>query len=224
MNKLAIIPARGGSKRILRKNCKVFLGKPIIAYSIEAALESKLFEEVMVSTDDDEIASIALQYGAKVPFMRSVETSNDYATLSDVVEEVLTKYTELGITYDSFCCVLATAPFLKKEDLEDAYRLLKNSSFETIRPVIRYSYPIQRAFKLNSDNSATWFFKEYENSRSQDLEEAYHDAGLFYWGYSNIGLNTSSRGAIVISELRCQDIDTEDDWELAEAKYKAMNI
>lgn len=224
MKKLAIIPARGGSKRIPRKNCKDFLGKPIIAYSIEAALKSNLFDEVMVSTDDDEITSIAKQYGAKVPFMRSAETSNDFATLSDVIDEVLAKYKEMNVYYDYFCCILATAPFLKSNDLIDAYELLVNSNFETIRPVTRFSYPIQRAFKLNKDNSVSWFFKEYENSRSQDLEEAYHDAGLFYWGYSNIGLNTSSRGAIVISELRCQDIDSEEDWAVAESKFKSINF
>lgn len=224
MKKLAIIPARGGSKRIPRKNCKDFLGKPIISYSIEAALKSNLFDEVMVSTDDDEIAAIARHYGASVPFMRSAETANDYATLSDVVDEVLAKYRQLNINYDNFCCILATAPFLKSEDLVDAYQLLQKSNFKTIRPVTRFSYPIQRAFKLNDDGSVIWFFKEYENSRSQDLEEAYHDAGLFYWGYTDVGLNTSSRGAIVISELRCQDIDSEEDWTLAESKYKTMNF
>jgi len=222
MKNLAIIPARGGSKRIPRKNIKSFLGKPIIAYSIEAALKSNLFDEIMVSTDDNEIADIAVMYGAKVPFFRNEETSNDFATLSEVVDEVINKYKDNGKIFHNLCCILATAPFLTEQDLIEGYDLLRNSKFDTIRPVTKFSYPIQRAFKLSENNSVDWFFPEFENSRSQDIEPAYHDAGLFYWGYTASGLNGKNRGAIIVSELKCQDIDTEEDWNLAEFKYGNM--
>jgi len=223
MKNIAIIPARGGSKRILRKNIKLFMGRPIIAYSIEVALQSKLFDEVMVSTDDDEIAKIAKEYGAKVPFMRSTETANDFAPLSSVVDEVLMYYSNNGFYFDNFCCILATAPLLTTCDLTEAYNLLSSSDFDTIRPVIKFSYPIQRAFRLNDSNSVEWFSSEFSQSRSQDLEPAYHDAGLFYWGISSAGLESLKRGAIVIPEHRCQDIDTEEDWKIAEYKYKVIN-
>lgn len=222
MNNLAIIPARGGSKRIPRKNIKDFLGKPIIAYSIEAAIESSLFDEIMVSTDDNEIADIAKQYGASIPFLREKETSNDMATLSNVVDEVICKYKDNGLIFNNFCCILATAPFLTGHDLKEGYEMLRNSEFDTIRPITKFSYPIQRSFKLLDNNSVEWFFPEFANTRSQDIEPAYHDAGLFYWGNTTSGLNGTKRGAIVISELKCQDIDTEDDWCLAEYKYKSM--
>lgn len=223
MNNIAIIPARGGSKRIPRKNIKDFLGKPIIAYSIEVAIESGLFEEVMVSTDDPEIADIALKFGAKVPFLRDDKTANDYAPLADVIDEVILKYKSQQKSFNNFCCILATAPFIESRDIIDAYKELNKNIYSTIRPVVKFSYPIQRAFRLKNDNGVEWFFPEFENVRSQDIEDGYHDAGLFYWGKSDIGLNTSSRGAFVISELKCQDIDTNEDWVLAELKYSAIN-
>lgn len=222
MKNIAIIPARGGSKRIPRKNIKEFLGKPIIAYSIQAAFDSNLFDEIIVSTDDPEIAETATMYGAKVPFMRSSETSNDYAPLADVVTEVVEMYKSNNLYFDNFCCILATAPFIEGKDIIEAYEELQNSSYDTIRPVTKFSYPVQRSFRLKEDNGVEWLFPEYENTRSQDIEAAYHDAGLFYWGKTSIGLNTSSRGAIVISELKCQDIDTEEDWKLAEIKYQMI--
>lgn len=219
MRNIAIIPARGGSKRIPRKNIKPFMGKPIIAYSIEAAFQSELFDEVMVSTDDEEIARVALQYGAKVPFMRSTANASDFAPLSDVVDEVIDHYEKAGVCFDNFCCILSTVPFLKPADLVDAYRVFIHSSFDTIRPVVKFSYPVQRSFKMSADGTVGWIFPGYENTRSQDLEPAYHDAGMFYMGKREGGLNAPNRGAIVIPEHRCQDIDTEEDWLLAEQKY-----
>ena len=222
MRNIAIIPARGGSKRIPRKNIKPFMGKPILAYSIKAALESKLFDEVMVSTDDEEIAAIAKAQGANVPFLRTERTANDYATLNDVVNEVIGEYRKEGILFDNFCCLLSTAPFVTPDDLTNAYDLLLRSSFDTIRPVVKFSYPIQRAFRLEENGAVDFLFPEYKNSRSQDLVAAYHDAGLFYWGKVVPGLESPNRGAIVISESKCQDIDTLEDWAIAEQKYKIM--
>ncbi len=224
MKNIAIIPARGGSKRIPRKNIKPFMGKPIIAYSIEAALESGLFDEVMVSTDDEEIAAVAKQYGAVVPFMRSDKTSNDFAPLADVVDEVLEYYKNEGKTFDCFCCILATAPFIKAEDLIQANARLTKTNFDTIRPVVRFDYPIQRAFKMSEEQEVSFFYPQYVNSRSQDLEPAYHDAGLFYFGRCSKGLHDDNKkGGIVISPERCQDIDDENDWRIAEFKYRLIN-
>ena len=224
MKNICIIPARGGSKRIPRKNIKPFMGRPIIAYSIEAALQSGLFEEVMVSTDDEEIAVIARQYGAKVPFMRSDKTSNDFATLADVVDEVLEYYKNEGKIFDCFCCILATAPFIKADDLIQANARLTKTDFDTIRPVVRFDYPIQRAFKISDEQEVSFFYPQYINSRSQDLEPAYHDAGLFYFGRCSKGLHDDNKkGGIVISTERCQDIDDENDWRIAEFKYRLIN-
>lgn len=222
MKNLAIIPARGGSKRIPRKNIKNFLGKPIIAYSIEAALQSGLFDEVMVSTDDKEIAEIAKQYGAKVPFMRSAETANDFIGISDVIEEVLTAYCQKYISFDNWCCILATAPFVTAQMLCNTYMRFVNGKFDTLRPVVKFTYPIQRAFSMLADNQVVFMYPEYLQSRSQDLRPAYHDAGLFYWGTTLVGFKGSYWGAWEIDELACQDIDTEDDWTIAEMKYKLL--
>ena len=207
MKNIAIIPARGGSKRIPRKNIKPFMGKPIIAYSIEAALQSGLFEEVMVSTDDEEIAGIACKYGAKVPFMRSAEMSNDYAGTDDVILEVLRKYKEQGREFETVCCIYSTAPFVTPERLREAYGKM-NSEIDSVFTCVVYP--------------------EYKNARSQDLEPIYHDAGQFYfsrtapfvesrtfWGENTAGL--------VLSELEVQDLDTQTDWALAEMKYELLH-
>jgi len=223
MRNIAIIPARGGSKRIPRKNVKEFLGMPIIAYSIKACLESGIFDEVMVSTDDTEIAEIAAKYGAKVPFMRSAATADDYAPLSAVIDEVIANYRAAGQEYDYFCCMLSTAPFVKPEDIIGAYETLKGSDFDTIRPVVRFDYPIQRAFRMAPDGCVTFFNPEYAGTRSQDLEPAFHDAGLFYMGKFSKGLHDDERRAgFVISSDKCQDIDTEEDWRIAEMKFKLI--
>lgn len=179
MKNIAIIPARGGSKRIPRKNIKPFMGKPIIAYSIEAALQSGLFDEVMVSTDDEEIAEIARRYGAKIPFIRSKENANDYAGLADVIDEVIKNYSLSGVSYDNWCCLLATAPFVTPSLLNDSYHLFITGGFDTLRPVIRFSYPIQRAFRMDNDGMVSFINPEYISTRTQDLETAFHDAGLF---------------------------------------------
>jgi len=226
MAKLAIIPARGGSKRIPNKNIKDFLGKPIIAYSIETALGSNLFDEVMVSTDDKKIAQIATHYGAKVPFMRAKETANDYAVLADVLEEVINSYSQIGKKFDTICCILPTAPFITCQELSKGYSKLVSRDFDTVFPVLEFSFPIQRALKIEH-NKVDMVWKEHINTRSQDLDPRYHDAGQFYWLKTDRfsihkKLFSQNSGAIVISELEAQDIDTETDWKLAEIKYKLL--
>lgn len=219
---LCIIPARGGSKRIPRKNIKNFLGKPIIAYSIEAAIKSNLFDEIMVSTDDPEIAEIAKQYGAKVPFLRSGENANDFATLADVIDEVKKHYLKLEKKFDNICCILPTAPLITVENLKTGYELLISKKADSVRPVVRFSYPIQRAVKLDDNEKVSMFYPEYQNTRSQDLEPAYHDAGQFYWLRFNAGLRGDNKFGFEISESLVQDIDTEEDWKMAELKYKSL--
>ncbi len=223
MKNLCIIPARGGSKRIPRKNIKPFMGKPIIAYSIEAALKSGLFDEIMVSTDDAEFAEVARQYGATVPFMRSDKTANDYATLSDVIDEVILMYKENGKEFDNFCCLLSTAPFVNSDQLKNSYQLFVDNHFDSLRPVVRFDFPIQRAFRMADDNTVSFMHPEHMNTRSQDLEKAYHDAGLFYWGTCVLGFKGSRWGGYEIDESVCQDIDTEEDWRMAEMKYQLLS-
>lgn len=222
MKNLCIIPARGGSKRIPRKNIKNFLGKPILAYSIEAALESKLFDEVMVSTDDSEIAEIAKQFGASVPFCRSEKTANDYAGLAEVIDEVVSEYTNRGQNFDNWCCLLSTAPFVNADILNDTYLKFVEQHFDTLRPVVRFSYPIQRAFTMTEEGQVSFMSPEYAQTRSQDLTPAFHDAGLFYWGTVEKGFKGNKWGGLAIDEKVCQDIDTEDDWQMAELKYKLI--
>lgn len=225
MKAICIIPARGGSKRIPRKNIKDFLGKPIIAYSIEAALQSGLFDEVMVSTDDIEIATIAKQYGAKVPFMRSANTSNDYATTKEVLVEVLNQYQKIGQRFEIVCCLYATAPFVTPENLQECCSQI-GENYDAAFTMVRYSYPVQRALRLENG-----FVKmrepEYKSSRSQDLEPIFHDAGQFYITRVNkieaLELWTEHTFGFELSELMVQDLDTEIDWKLAEMKYKLLH-
>ncbi len=223
MKNLCIIPARSGSKRIPRKNIKPFMGKPIMAYSIEAAIESRLFDEVMVSTDDEEFAEIAKQFGASVPFLRSEKTANDYAGLTDVIDEVVVNYKKGGLLFDNFCCLLSTAPFVSSDLLKQSFELFVEKKFDTLRPIVRFDYPIQRAYKMDEDNLVSFMHPQYLNTRSQDLEKAYHDAGLFYWGTCAVGFKGNKWGGYVIDISVCQDIDTEDDWRMAELKYKLLN-
>lgn len=225
--KVAIITARGGSKRIPRKNIKPFLGKPIIAYSIKAALNSGVFDEVMVSTDDDEIASIAKESGAVVPFMRSEKNADDYATTIDVIIEVLDTYKSKGVNIDYGCCIYPTAPFISAELLKEAHDKLVRQDMDTVFPVLQFSFPIQRAVKLNSDDRIEMFQPEHLFSRSQDLEKAFHDAGQFYWFKSVVLLEskklwTDNTGVVILDEMQAQDIDTLEDWRIAEFKYKMM--
>lgn len=226
MANLAIIPARGGSKRIPRKNAKPFLGKPIIAYSIKVALNSELFDEVMVSTDDPEIAEIARRYGATVPFLRSQENANDHAVLADVVQEVLSDYKNANKAFNNVCCILPTAPFITTELLNNAFHKMTTEDCDSVFPVIEFSFPIQRSLKFNK-GKIEMVWKEHLNARSQDLEARFHDAGQFYWIKTEAiakeqKLYTNNASAIVISTLQAQDIDTETDWKLAELKYKLM--
>ena len=221
---IAIITARGGSKRIPKKNIRDFCGKPIIAYSIEAAKASGVFDEIMVSTDSEEIAEIARAYGASVPFMRSDETSNDFATTTDVLMEVFSQYEERGEQYDLFCCMYPTAPFVTSELLCECEAYLKDEKYNTVIPVVRYSYPIQRAMHI-VDGYGELREPDMLRARSQDLEPMYHDAGQFYWGRVDsfmekqvlMGDNTKLHE---VSELYVQDIDDETDWKLAELKYQ----
>ncbi|MFM1771003.1 MAG: hypothetical protein RLZZ71_145 [Bacteroidota bacterium] len=226
MKKLAIIPARAGSKRIPRKNIRTFLGKPVIAYSIEAALNTKLFDEVMVSTDDLEIARIAKDYGARVPFLRSEKMSNDHASTMDVIEEVLKEYGQFNQIYESVCCIYACAPFVNAERILEGYNLMVNKNFDSVFPVLPFGFPIQRALRV-SHGKITYFSPEHALSRSQDLEKGYHDAGQFYWMNPVIcslkkGIFTDNSGGLFISELEGQDIDNESDWKLAELKYEFL--
>ncbi len=223
MKNLAIIPARGGSKRIPRKNVKSFLGKPIILYSIEAVLATGLFDEVMVSTDDAEIADVARHYGAEVPFMRSADTANDFATTADVLKEVLGKYKALGKEFDCFCCCYATAPMVQSDDIIKAYNRLISSNFTVLYPVVQFSYPIWRCLDMTEDGALKRHWQEYENSRSQDLPKEYHDTGTFYWYKTKEWMSGNIVvGGIEVDETAIQDIDTETDWKLAEMKYKLL--
>lgn len=226
-NNIAIIPARGGSKRIHQKNIKPFFNKPIIAYSIEVALRSGLFKEVMVSTDDVKIAEIAKQYGATVPFLRSDATANDFATLADVVEEVLFMYEKQGKHFENFCCILATSALIKEENLNKAYQLLFNQNYDSVFTVTKFSYPIQRALRIEN-GKISMIYPENLTKRSQDLEPAYHDSGQFYWMKVDKFIKeksfiTQNTGAIILPETEVQDIDSEEDWKLAEIKYKMLH-
>lgn len=226
MKNLCIIPARGGSKRIPRKNIKLFVGKPIIAYSIEAALKAGIFDEVMVSTDDMEFADVARKYGASVPFFRSEATSNDYATTVDVLLEVVNSYRELGKEFDNLCCLYSTAPFVTPGRLKEAYKSLSDN-VDGCFTVVEYSYPIQRSLKINDQGFVEMTFPEHMKSRTQDLEKLYHDAGQFYFLKTKAmeQENTvwcSRTEPIVLSELEVQDLDTLTDWQLAEMKYKLL--
>jgi len=227
VKRLAIIPARGGSKRIPKKNSKPFLGKPIIAYSIECALESNLFDEVMVSTDNVEIAEIAKKNGANVPFFRTSENANDFATLSDVIKEVLNDYETHAKKFDQYCCILPTAPFLTPEHIQKAFHLLTDKNYKTVFPVVRFSYPIQRALQLDKEQNITMIYPENLTARSQDLSPSFHDAGQFYCGVvdsfkTEQQLFTDFSGSIELTELEVQDIDTEEDWKIAEIKYEFL--
>jgi N-acylneuraminate cytidylyltransferase len=224
IKKLAIITARGGSKRIPRKNIKLFNGFPIIKYSIDAAINSNVFDEVMVSTDDKEIAEISKKFGAKIPFYRSKKNSDDFSGTAEVIEEVLLNYTQIGLKFDHVCCIYPTAPFVNSEKINNAMNLLSSTDTDCVLPIVRYSYPVQRSLKIENGyakmNSPENYF-----SRSQDLEPTFHDCGQFYCMkvksiLSQKKLFTKKMIGIEVSELEMQDIDNEVDWKLAELKYK----
>ena len=223
---VAIITARGGSKRIPRKNIKEFLGKPIIQYSIDAAMRSGIFEEVMVSTDDDEIAAIATKLGAIVPFMRSTNTADDYSTTAEVLTEVLKQYNNIGKHYGFGCCIYPTAPFVTAEKLKKAYQLLQSNSADSVIPVTKFSFPIWRSFKME-EGKLSYNWPENATKRSQDLPPAFHDCGQFYFFNVDKFLETKSlvsanTFAIEVPESEVQDIDTAEDWRIAEIKYSFL--
>lgn len=226
MSAIAIITARGGSKRIPGKNKKDFLGKPIISYAVEAALTSGLFEEVMVSTDDEEIAQIARDAGAKVPFMRSSATANDFATTDDVLMEVLTEYKKCGRTFDYMACIYPTAPFVTAGKLQEAFRVLVQEDASGVMPVVPFSFPPQRGMAVR-DGRLEYCYPENAAKRSQDLETMYHDCGQFYFYHTQRYM--ACRGdlpdgyvPIIVPETEVQDIDNPTDWQLAEMKYQMM--
>ena len=222
--RIAIITARGGSKRIPKKNIKDFCGKPIIAYSIEAAIASELFDEVMVSTDSEEIAEIAKKYGASVPFMRSAETSNDYATTNDVLIEVFNEYKKRGQEFDIAVCIYPTAPFVTADKLKRAIDMVEKDGADAVTPVVQFSFPPQRAFIIR-DNALEYQYPENASARSQDLEPIYHDCGQFYvMKPKNVmdGIIIKKTTPIVMPESEVQDIDTVEDWKIAEMKYQIM--
>lgn len=224
--RLAIITARGGSKRIPYKNIREFCGRPIIVYSIEAALNSDVFDEVMVSTDDEKIAEIAKEAGAKVPFLRSAETSNDFATTADVILEVLAEYEKQGQNFDSACCIYPTAPFITSDKLKNAVELLESKAYDSVMPVAEFSFPPLRGMVMDGDK-VSYKWEEFSLARSQDLNKIYHDVGQFYVidvekFKEAKRLVTKNTGAVVIDELEMQDIDNEVDWRLAELKYQLL--
>lgn len=226
MKCLAIITARGGSKRIPKKNIKEFCGKPIIAYSIEAALKSNLFNEVMVSTDSEEIAAVAKKYGASVPFMRSDKNSDDYATTYDVLLEVVNKYKESGQAFDYICCIYPTAPFVTSDKLQAAFKVFTASTADSLVPVVKFSFPPQRCFAINDAGNLIYKWPENKNKRSQDLEPLYHDAGQFYFYKSSVFEEEGKNNVIIpfeLEETEVQDIDNITDWQIAEFKYKFIH-
>jgi N-acylneuraminate cytidylyltransferase len=228
MSTIAIITARGGSKRIPKKNIRPFLGKPIIAYSIEAALKSGVFDEVMVSTDSQEIADMAIKYGAKVPFLRSEKNSDDYATTLDVIREVSLEYKKIGKEYEHYCCLYPTAPFVTPERLIEAFEKLQDPETESVFPVVPFSYPTHKSLKIEN-NKVAYCFPQYaeirSQDRSQDTEKTFHDAGQFYFFkiasfLKNGRIMNENTSCIILSELEAQDIDSEIDWQIAEQKFQ----
>jgi len=226
IKRLAVITARGGSKRIPKKNIREFCGRPIIGYSIQAAKDAGVFDTVMVSTDSEEIADIAKKEGAEVPFLRSEATSGDFATTSDVILEVLLEYEKKGILFDEVCCIYPTAPFVTGEKLKEAVAILEDKKYDGVMPVTPFSFPPLRGMVMDGDK-ISYKWEKYEDYRSQDLETIYHDCGQFYVLDVEIfkqtkKLVTKNTGAIEISEMEMQDIDNEIDWKLAELKYELL--
>ncbi len=226
MKRIAIITARGGSKRIPKKNIREFCGKPIITYSIQAAKDAGVFDTVMVSTDSEEIAAIARMAGADVPFLRSEKTSNDFASTADVIQEVLLEYEKTGVSFDEICCIYPTAPFVTGEKLKEAVDMLEEKKYDSVLPVVPFSFPPLRGLVMDGDK-VSFKWEEYALARSQDLETIYHDCGQFYVLDAKVFMQTpklvtKNTGAIVLSELEMQDIDNEIDWKLAELKYELM--
>lgn len=221
---IAIIPARGGSKRIARKNIRPFAGRPILAWSVKVALASALFDEVMVSTDDDEIAQVARDAGASVPFMRSAGAADDHAPIAAALREVVQEFGARGRHFDRLCCLFATAPLVQPGDLRAGLDLLEKGRFDVVIPVARFGYPIERSLARSASGRVALNSPRHAETRSQDLPESYHDAGQWIWtrpAYLETGkpLLGPSTGSVVIDSNRVEDIDTEEDWRRAEWKF-----
>ena len=225
--RIAIIPARGGSKRIPRKNIKDFRGKPIIAYSIEAAQKSNCFDRIIVSTDDKEIANTALEYGAEVPFIRPPDLSDDYATTTEVINHCITWLKNKSCEISSICCIYATAPFISMDSIQKGAEALLNPNISYAFSATHFPFPIQRAITLSSEGLVEMLQPEHMLTRSQDLTDAYHDAGQFYWGkadafLANTPIFSNAATAIILPTFMVQDIDTPDDWIRAEAMHEVL--
>lgn len=226
--KIAIIPARGGSKRIPRKNIKPFCGKPMIAWSIEAAQKSESFDRIIVTTDDAEIAEVAFSYGAEVPFMRPPELSDDFTGTIPVIAHAVNWVSTNISPVEYACCLYAAAPFVHAEDLRRGFNVLQQTGVDYVFSVTSYAFPIQRAVRITPEQRISMFQPEHFNTRSQDLEEAWHDAGQFYWGtakawLTELPLFSEGSSPIVLPRHRVQDIDTEEDWREAELKFSILN-
>lgn len=222
---VAIVPARGGSKRIPKKNIRKFCGKPMLQYSIDAALEAGVFDKVIVSTDSTEIAEVAIRIGAEVPFLRSVELADDFSGIEKVVPDGIMKIELPGIDVTSACCILATAPFLRAVDIRAGFEALHSGGWDYVVSATDFAFPVFRGFQKLDDNSLKMLYPEHYHTRSQDLPKVWHDAGQFYWGTRNAWMEErdifSDRSTIVpIPRLRAIDIDTPDDWEFAEALHQ----
>ena len=225
----AIIPARGGSKRIPNKNIKSFAGQPIISYSIKAAQETNLFDRIIVSTDSEEIAEIAKSYGAKVPFIRPGELADDFIGTMPVVFHALSWLNKHELSTDYFCCIYATAPFVRPDYIKKGFDLIKDKNAAAAFSVTTFPYPIFRALKIDENGHIRMFWPEYENTRSNDLQDTYHDAGQFYWGNTEKFVEgktflSSDAVPIVIPRYLVQDIDTPEDWETAEKMYSVLQM
>ncbi|GCA52246.1 CMP-N,N'-diacetyllegionaminic acid synthase [Sinorhizobium sp. KGO-5] len=225
---LGVIPARGGSKRIPRKNVKPFAGRPMIAWSIGAAIESGCFDRLVVSTDDEEIAEISRQWGAEVPFLRPTELADDYATTTDVMRHAINWFTRSDRVPERVCCIYATAPFLRPDKLTEGLGLLENRGADFAFSITSYAFPIQRAIRLTPERRVEMLMPEQFSTRSQDLEDVYHDAGQFYWGRGDAWLSgkpvfSSCATAVILPRYSVQDIDTPDDWLRAELMFKAFH-
>jgi N-acylneuraminate cytidylyltransferase len=227
--RVAVIPARGGSKRIPRKNIKDFCGKPMIAWSIETAQKSGCFDEIIVSTDDDEIAGVAQSYGASTPFVRPAALSNDHASTTAVIAHATRWALDQRLPIEAVCCIYATAPFMKVDDLKQGWSLLNSCNWLYTFAAAEFGYPIFRSFKRAKEGGIEMFFPEHFTTRSQDLPVALHDAGQFCWGRPNAWLDETRvfshhAAPIVIPRWRVQDIDTEDDWVRAEMMAAVLGL
>lgn len=225
--RVAVIPARGGSKRIPRKNIREFAGQPMIAYSINCALQSGLFERVMVSTDDEEIANVAKKYGAEVPFSRPRELSDDHTGTTEVIAHAINWLQSQGVDLSAVCCIYATAPFIHQGDLKEGLRVLEAGNWQYVFAAANFAFPIFRALQKNAEGGLEMFFPKHFNTRSQDLPEALHDAGQFYWGRSQAWLDhvrifDKASTVVTIPRWRVQDIDTVEDWERAQIMWQAL--